>query len=158
MKRFYHFNEDSRFEPPAPPELEEENFSEEIELHLDADVTVDKDGTWYYKDEDYPWAQPNVGDDWYTEHRDVRIGDVISIVETVDELIEPQMPAIAGEYHISADIKLVYDISGVEVDKFNHFEDDQGDLLYDEEVYTDNAEVELVDSQCTVSNFQFKRV
>lgn len=160
MKGVYHFNEDNRLEPPDLEEFQQEDdFAETIEINLDAVVTVDKDGSWYYEDENYTWARcpDDKNGDWYTEEYNVYIGDPVDIVEDVDDIIEPDMPAIPGKYRISGDVKLVYNVSGVEAD-YDYFLDEDELPSYDKEVYTDNAEAEFDRRKSSVTNFQFNKL
>lgn len=160
MKRMYYFNEDSRLEPPEPPELhQEDDFTETIELELDAVVTVDKDGYWEYEDKTYSWARCPLDKrgDWYTEEHDIYIGHPTDIVEAVDYLIETSMPAIPGKYKISGQIELLYNVSGVEA-KYDYFVDEDDLVDYNKEVYTDDAEVELDLHNSSVSNFKFRKL
>ena len=160
MKRYYYFTEDDRFNPPDPVELTpEDDFTETIELNLDAVVFVDNHGMWTYEDETYGWAKCSDTSDgsWYTDEYNIFIGDPEDIVEVVDELIETDMPAISGKYRITGHIVLCYNISGVE-SKYDHFIDHNGDIDYDREVYTDDAEVELDDNKSSVTDFQFKEL
>lgn len=160
MKRMYYFNEDSRLEPPEPPELhQEDDFTETIELELDAVVIVDEDGSWDYEDKTYSWARCplNKRGDWYTEEYNIYIGDPVDIVEDVDSLVETSMPAIPGKYKITGSVELRYNISGVEAE-YDYFLDEDDLVDYDKEIYADDAEVELDMYRSSVSNFQFTRL
>ena len=153
---------DPRLEPPEPRELEKiDDSNEEIELTLDkVIIIVDEDGGWDYEDESYPWAANpnNKQGDWYSEDYNVYLDDTIGVVEKFDEIVEPYIPGYAGRYQISCDATLVYNLSGVEVDR-DYFQDEDGDILYDdEEVYTDDAEVEFDSRNSFISNFKYSEI
>lgn len=160
MKRYYYFTKDDRFNPPDPVELTpEDDFTETIELNLDAIVVVDNHGMWTYEDETYGWAKCSDTSDgsWYTDEYNIFIGDPEDIVEAVDNLIESDMPAIAGRYRITANITLSYTISGIKC-KYDYFTDNDDDVDYYKDEYLDEAEVTLNIADCTVSNFKSVRI
>lgn len=155
MRRYY-FTEDNRFNPPDPVELTpEEDFTETIELNLDAVVAVDSHGTWTYEDETYGWAKCSDTSDgsWYTDKYNILIGHPEDIVEAVDNLIEPDMPAAVGRYRITAIITLSYVVSGIKC-KYDYFTDNHDDTDYYKDEYLDEAEVTLNTANCIVSNFK----
>lgn len=154
--------QDPRLEPPEPKELEQvDDFGEEIELTLDkVIITVDEDGGWEYEDQSYPWAAnpDNRHGDWYSEDYNVYLDDTTGVVEKFDEIAEPFIPGYAGRYQISCDATLIYNVSGVEVDR-DYFQDEDGDIVYDgEEVYTDDAEVEFDSRNSFISNFKYSEI
>lgn len=154
--------QDPRLEPPEPKELEKvDASSEEIEISLDkVIITVNEDGSWEYDDESYPWAAnpDNKHGDWYSEDYNVYLDDTTGVVEKFDEIAEPFIPGYAGRYQISCDATLIYNVSGVEVDR-DYFQDEDGDILYnDEEVYTDDAEVEFDSRNSFISNFKYSEI
>lgn len=144
------------YDPPEDSSWEELDSDDEvIELTLDAIVHIDEDGSWEYDDTNYPWAASpdNRRGDWYTDEYDVYIGDKTSIVEYVDGLIEPMMPAKAGEYRIKGDVTLVFSVEGIEV-KRDYFWDERHGLGYDEEAYTDDAETSFLYDKSYIKNFE----
>lgn len=154
--------QDPRLEPPEPKELEKvDASSEEIEISLDkVIITVNEDGSWEYDDESYPWAAnpDNKYGDWYSEDYNVYLDDTTGVVEKFDEIAEPFIPGYAGRYQISCDATLIYNVSGVEVDR-DYFQDKDGDILYnDEEVYIDDAEVEFDSRNSFISNFKYSEI
>lgn len=154
--------QDSRLEPPEPKELEKiDDSTEEIEVSLDkVIITVNEDGSWDYEDESYPWAAnpDNRHGDWYSEDYNVYLDDTTGVVEKFDEIAEPFIPGYAGRYQISCDATLIYNVSGVEVDR-DYFQDEDGDIVYDgEEVYTDDAEVEFDSRNSFISNFKYSEI
>lgn len=147
---------DRPLDPPEDNSWEELDSDDEvIELTLDAIVHIDEDGNWEYDDTNYPWAASpdNKRGDWYTDQYDVYIGDKTSIVEYVDELLEPMMPAKAGEYHIKGDVTLVFSVEGIEV-KRDYFWDERHGSDYDEEAYTDNVETSFLYDKSYIKNFK----
>ena len=154
--------QDSRLEPPEPKELKQvDNSIEEVEISLDkVIITVDEDGGWDYEDESYPWAANpnNRHGDWYSEDYNVYLDDTTGVVEKFDEIVELYIPGYAGRYQISCNATLVYNVSGVEVDR-DYFQDEDGDILYDgEEVYTDDAEVDFDSRNSFISNFKYSEI
>lgn len=154
--------QDSRLESPEPKELEKiDDSTEEIEVSLDkVIITVNEDGSWDYEDESYPWAAnpDNRHGDWYSEDYNVYLDDTTGVVEKFDEIAEPFIPGYAGRYQISCDATLIYNVSGVEVDR-DYFQDEDGDIVYDgEEVYTDDAEVEFDSRNSFISNFKYSEI
>lgn len=154
--------QDSRLEPPEPKELEQvDNSIEAVEISLDkVIITVDEDGGWEYEDQSYPWAAnpDNRHGDWYSEDYNVYLDDTTGVVEKFDEIAEPFIPGYAGRYQISCDATLIYNVSGVEVDR-DYFQDEDGDIVYDgEEVYTDDAEVEFDSRNSFISNFKYSEI
>lgn len=145
--------------PLDPPEddswTELDTDDEVIEVTLDAIVHIDEDGSWEYDDTNYPWAASpdNNRGDWYTDEYSVYIGDKTSIVEYVDELLEPMMPAKAGEYHIKGDATLVFAVEGIQV-KRDYFWDERHGADYDEESYTDDAETSFLYDKSHINNFE----
>lgn len=135
-------------DPPEPKELEEKEIEEEIELEIrDVTIAVDEYGSWEY--EDVSWAESDEPDKkWYTYEDNIEIADPDKIIEDVNDLIENYIPGVEGNYKISCDIKLVYNITGVESDK-EYYEDGS----YDEELYTDRAEIDVDSSASEITNF-----
>lgn len=147
---------DRPLDPPEDNSWEELDSDDEvIELTLDAIVHIDENGSWEYDDTNYPWAASpdNKKGDWYTDKYSVYIGDKTSIVEYVDELLEPMMPAKEGEYHIKGDVTLVFSVEGIEV-KRDYFWDERHGADYDEEAYTDDAETSFLYDKSHIKNFE----
>lgn len=147
---------DRPLDPPEDNSWEELDSDDEvIELTLDAIVHIDENGSWEYDDTNYPWAASpdNKRGDWYTDKYSVYIGDKTSIVEYVDELLEPMMPAKEGEYHIKGDVTLVFSVEGIEV-KRDYFWDERHGADYDEEAYTDDAETSFLYDKSHIKNFE----
>ncbi len=147
--------------PLGPDEPDtEDNYDECITFHFEGVVVdIDKDGSWEYEDETYSWAaspDSKIGD-WYGEKDNIYLEDITGVVEHIDELIEPYMPASRGRYKISGDVTLTYHISGVECYR-EYFEEHDGSYDYGEERYVDNAEVEYDYKDSTVDNFRFREI
>lgn len=143
-------------DPPEDNRWEELDLDNEvIELTLDAIVHVGEDGSWEYKDTNYPWAASpyNKRGDWYTDEYNVYIGDKTSIVEYVDELIEPMMPIEKGDYRIKGDVTLVFSVEGIQV-KREYFWDERHGEDYEEESYTDDAKTSFLYDESYIKNFE----
>lgn len=143
-------------DPPEDDSWEELSAEDEvIELSLDADIIIDKDGSWTYTDEEYPWAASDEKDGtWYTDDSyRVRIGDKVDMVEKVDELLEVMLPSQPGKYHITGNVKLVFSVEGIQV-KRDYFWDERHGSDYDEEAYTDDAEVYFDSDKSKITDFE----
>ena len=82
----YDFPEPS-LDPLEYPEPEEvDDYTQKIDLNLDAVIEIDQLGDWEYQDENYPWARCKDTKDgsWYSDEYDVFIADPVSIVERVE--------------------------------------------------------------------------
>lgn len=147
---------DRPLDPPEDDSWEELDADDEvIEVTLDAIVHIDENGNWEYEDTNYPWAaSPDDTDgDWYTDKYNIYIGNKISIVEYVDELLVPMMPAKEGKYHIKGEVTLVFAVKGIEV-KRDYFGDDLHGPAYDEETYADDAETSFLYDKSYIKNFK----
>lgn len=147
---------DRPIDPPEDDSWEEIDSDDEVvELTLDAIVHIDEDGNWEYEDTNYPWAASpdNKRGDWYTDEYDVYICDKSSIVEYVDELLEPMMPVTEGEYHIMGDVTLVFSVEGIQV-KRDYFWDGDHGYDYYEEAYTEGAETSFLYDKSSIDNFE----
>ena len=106
---------DHDLEPPEYPDEDIEDVDGRIMLDFDnVAVTVNPDMTWDYEDEDYTWAEgTGRGGRWYmdvTPHTDITV-DRSSVVEYIDSLIEPMMPSQPGQYYLSGEADLWFDVA-----------------------------------------------
>ena len=156
-------------DPPEYPEPDEvDPWDETIELDVDAYITVDNVGSWVYCDSEGNENEPDgysfcrsdeKNGDWHSEeYSNILIGDSTDICEDFDSLIEANIPAEPGFYHITCKADLVYEISGVErVITDQWFDEDHG-YDYDEEIYTDNAETDFSLEKSKVRDFNFDKI
>ncbi len=151
-------------EPPIdPPEddswSEVDGWIEDVDLDVDAIIEVLDDGSWIYEDETYPWAvsKDSHDGDHYSYEYYVHIGDPGTIVEDFDDVIEKYIPSEEGRYHLKCNATLKYFIEGVEV-KQSYYYDERHGQDYDEEVYKDNANVELDEYDSKVENVSVERI
>lgn len=142
--------------PLDPPEyddpVEEDPIQEICEFSFDAVVILDKDGGWDYENNDYSFAA-NPDDkhgDWYTYEDHIYLTDQTGMVEDLDDLIEPMMPAGPGKYRIQGDATMVFD-----VDNLYAYYDYYRDGSYDRELLKDDAEVTFNYQESKVENFKF---
>lgn len=146
-------------EPPIdPPEPKEYDELEEIEYvetaWRDLKVTVDTDGFWEY--ENTYWAKSTDDDsgNWHSyEHYSIIFRDPESVVEDIDDLVEPYIPRQSGVYSISADFTLQYDITGLYADREYY-----PDGSYDEEIFDDDMDVTLNRSKSEIKNFKATKI
>lgn len=151
-------------EPPMdPPEddswTEVDGWIEDVDLDVDAIIEVLDDGSWIYEDETYPWAvsKDSHDGDHYSYEYYIHIGDPGTIVEDFDDVIEKYIPSEEGRYHLKCNATLKYFIEGVEV-KRSYYYDERHGQDYDEEVYKDNANVELDEYDSKVENVSVERI
>lgn len=147
---------DPRLQPPDPLDtVMEDPEIKIISIPLDVIVIVDEDGSWEYEDDSYSWAESGSSKDgdWYSNRDDIRIADKYDVVDWVDELIEVYMPAIPGQYQITADIVLKVELSGVEA-----YYDLYKDGSYDKTIYSDDADISFLPEESSVKNFRFTRL
>ena len=142
--------------PLDPPEyddpVEEDPIQEICEFSFDVVVILDKDGGWDYENNDYSFAA-NPDDkqgDWYTYEDHIYLTDQTGMVEDLDDLIEPMMPAGPGKYRIQGDATMVFD-----VDNLYAYYDYYRDGSYDKELLKDDAEVTFNYQESKVENFKF---
>ena len=149
--------------PLDPPEddswTEVDGWIEDVDLDVDAIIEVLDDGSWIYEDETYPWAvsKDSHDGDHYSYEYYVHIGDPGTIVEDFDDVIEKYIPSEEGRYHLKCNATLKYFIEGVEV-KRSYYYDERHGQDYDEEVYKDNANVELDEYDSKVENVSVERI
>lgn len=137
--RYYIPNRD--LDPPEDDDYEEETDDTSVEIDVDAIITLDEDGIYEY-DTGYAFAEcPYTRDkEWYSDNYDVNIGDSTYIVECLDELLIDRLPDEPGSYHITGSAELFFNVENIQV-KREYFWDERHGSDYDEEAYTDSAEV-----------------
>lgn len=110
-------NEEAYLDVPDVTEPEEASDSQFIiELDLDADITMQDDMSWTYADESYPWATnpERRSGDWYSDDPKEFVDTPEGIVEDTDILLQTVLPVTPGDYHISGQVTLVFDITGAQ--------------------------------------------
>lgn len=86
------------------------DFTDTLPLHISDEVVIVKDnGDLEF--ESYDWALEV--DASCSEYPDLELDDGYEIGDTALELLEPNIPAEPGKYLVSANVTLVYDVSGV---------------------------------------------
>lgn len=151
----YDFSEPS-LDPPEYPEPEEvDDYTQKIDLNLDAVIEIDQLGDWEYQDENYPWARCKDTKDgsWYSDEYDVFIADPVSIVERVDELLISKLPEKEGTYRIKGNVHLEYVVSNLSKYVHSYGPDD-----YDEDIDTDNAYVDFDFYNSNISDFRLTKI
>ena len=151
----YDFPEPS-LDPPEYPEPEEvDDYTQKIDLNLDAVIEIDQLGDWEYQDENYPWARCKDTKDgsWYSDEYDVFIADPVSIVERVDELLISKLPEKEGTYRIKGNVHLEYVVSNLLRYVHSYGPDD-----YDEDIDTDNAYVDFDFYNSNISDFKLTKI
>ncbi len=151
----YDFSEPS-LDPPEYPEPEEvDDYTQKIDLNLDAVIEIDQLGDWEYQDENYPWARCKDTKDgsWYSDEYDVFIADPVSIVERVDELLISKLPEKEGTYRIKGNVHLEYVVSNLSKYVHSYGPDD-----YEEDIDTDNAYVDFDFYNSNISDFRLTKI
>ena len=151
----YDFPEPS-LDPPEYPEPEEvDDYTQKIDLNLDAVIEIDQLGNWEYQDENYPWARCKDTKDgsWYSDEYDVFIADPVSIVERVDELLISKLPEKEGTYRIKGNVHLEYVVSNLSKYVHSYGPDD-----YEEDIDTDNAYVDFDFYNSNISDFRLTKI
>jgi len=100
---------------PEDPEEPEEIFNteEEFEINIDTIIAVRNADEWEYESTDWA-AQTDRGWRWISEnYPEFELMDNTSVIEAVDELLLPYIPAIKGRYQLKAKITLHVDESDI---------------------------------------------
>lgn len=138
-------------EYPEPIELDD--VEEEVEIDLDAIITIDNEGSWTYEDESYKWArasekEPDLYSDKYPQ---VLLSDLVRTVENVDSLLETTIPITPGKFRITGDVTLVYDLTNITAIKAQ-YEDGE------DEIISEDVEVEFNYGKSYIRNFKINSV
>lgn len=156
-----HMNVNSAVDIPEPsldpPEYDDpEEGEEKVEVECDInqlEITVDEDGSWEYQRDDFLDEMLTAEDEITSEEYDVYVQDRNGLIEDFDSIVEPNIPGVPGTYLISCHVKMVYDITGVEIVREYQGKDEDGDPIVDEDYYTGNADVELNRNESYITNF-----
>lgn len=161
-----HMNVNSAVDIPEPsldpPEYDDpEEGEEKVEVECDInqlEITVDEDGSWEYQRDDFLDEMLTAEDEITSEEYDVYVQDRNGLIEDFDSIVEPNIPGVPGTYLISCHVKMVYDITGVEIVREYQGKDEDGDPIVDEDYYTGNADVELNRNESYITNFYSEEI
>lgn len=154
----YDFPEPS-LDPPEYPEPEEGEETVEVECDINQlEITVDEDGSWEYQRDDFLDEMLTAEDEITSEEYDVYIRDRSGLIEDFDSIVEPNIPGVPGTYLISCHVKMVYDVTGVEIVREYQGKDEDGDPIVDEDYYTGNADVEFNRNESYITNFYSEEI
>ena len=120
---------------------EEDVYSYETELEFDLDdiLTVQDEDVFYFDNVDELGSEDVRDDD-----HGAKLGDAESIQDNLLEILTPYVPSEPGEYRVTGSAKLVFDVNDV--------------LSSDDDVYTDDADVEFLPNKSTLSNIKVSKV
>ena len=161
-----HMNVNSAVDVPEPsldpPEYDDPEEGEEtVEVECDInqlEITVDEDGSWEYQRDDFLDEILTSEDELTSEEYDVYIQDRNGLIEDFDSIVEPSIPGVPGTYLISCHVKMVYDVTGVEIVREYQGKDEDGDPIIDEDYYTGNADVEFNRNESYITNFYSEEI
>lgn len=97
-------------------------------------------------------------DEITSEEYDVYIRDRSGLIEDFDSIVEPNIPGVPGTYLISCHVKMVYDVTGVEIVREYQGKDEDGDPIVDEDYYTGSADVEFNRNESYITNFYSEEI
>lgn len=146
---------------PEPDKGDEVELEAELEFDLDTLIIVDDDGNFEYEDTTCPWiaSEADSNGNFYEPEYDVYITDVKSVTEVVSDMLVTMVPIEPGRYHVTGQVKLVYNISGV-YEKRTYFKEHAGPGEYtddyDREIYSDQAEVDFLMDKSYIKNFEYE--
>ena len=154
----YDFPEPS-LDPPEYDDPEEGEETVEVECDINQlEITVDEDGSWEYQRDDFLDEMLTAEDEITSEEYDVYIRDRSGLIEDFDSIVEPNIPGVPGTYLISCHVKMVYDITGVEIVREYQGKDEDGDPIVDEDYYTGSADVEFNRNDSYITNFYSEEI
>lgn len=144
--------QDPALQPPEYDEPEYDNFEDVVEVSIDhIPLHVNDDGSWEYDNGKYDKFSSNyIGADWYDDRYDIRLDDVVGVVEKIDDLIEPNIPSKPGDYTMSLDVELVYFVS------VPYGETEYQDGSYSKDVYYDDVEVDYEKNKSKITSIEIK--
>lgn len=146
------------FDPPEYDEPDELESTEEIEVEIDTDITMNEDGSWEYDDESFADGTGTNGT-WYSEdYSNVYLGDHNDIVEDIDDILMQYLPDEPGRYHISGIATLVFTIGNIFSSSTYQGRDEDDDPIVDTEVYTEDADVTFDFGNSYISNFSCDKI
>lgn len=154
----YDFPEPS-IDPPEYDDPEEGEETVEVECDINQlEITVDEDGSWEYQRDDFLDEMLTAEDEITSEEYDVYIRDRSGLIEDFDSIVEPNIPGVPGTYLISCHVKMVYDVTGVEIVREYQGKDEDGDPIVDEDYYTGSADVEFNRNESYITNFYSEEI
>lgn len=154
----YDFPEPS-LDPPEYPEPEEGEEKVEVECDINQlEITVEEDGSWEYQRDDFLDEMLTAENEITSEEYDVYIRDRNGLIEDFDSIVEPNIPGVPGTYLISCHVKMVYDVTGVEIVREYQGKDEDGDPIVDEDYYTGSADVEFNRNESYITNFYSEEI
>jgi hypothetical protein len=154
----YDFPEPS-LDPPEYPEPEEGEETVEVECDINQlEITVEEDGSWEYQRDDFLDEMLTAENEITSEEYDVYIRDRNGLIEDFDSIVEPNIPGVPGTYLISCHVKMVYDVTGVEIVREHQGKDEDGDPIVDEDYYTGSADVEFNRNESYITNFYSEEI
>lgn len=122
------------------------DLEQEIEFTIDADIIVNDDGSYDYADSNFAANPSDRNGTYYVDYDGlvdkVKLRDLDSVLEDLDELLIYLIPDVKGRHHITGEAHLVYDVEGLVEDKVN------------EEVYPIDVEVTFEKDKSSVDNFE----
>lgn len=154
----YDFLEPS-LDPPEYPEPEEGEEKVEVECDINQlEITVEEDGSWEYQRDDFLDEMLTAENEITSEEYDVYIRDRNGLIEDFDSIVEPNIPGVPGTYLISCHVKMVYDVTGVEIVREYQGKDEDGDPIVDEDYYTGSADVDFNRNDSYITNFYSEEI
>lgn len=146
-------------DPPEYDDPEEGEETVEVECDINQlEIKVDEDGSWEYQRDDFLDEMLTAEDEVTSEDYDVYIRDRNGLIEDFDSIVEPNIPGVPGTYLISCYVKMVYDVTGVEIVSEYQGKDEDGDPIIDEDYYTGNADVEFNRNESYITNFYSEEI
>lgn len=146
-------------DPPEYDDPEEGEETVEVECDINQlEIKVDEDGSWEYQRDDFLDEMLTAEDEVTSEDYDVYIRDRNGLIEDFDSIVEPNIPGLPGTYLISCYVKMVYDVTGVEIVREYQGKDEDGDPIIDEDYYTGNADVEFNRNESYITNFYSEEI
>lgn len=144
--------QDPALQPPEYDEPEYDNFEDVVEVSIDHILLhVNDDGSWEYDNGKYDKFSSNyIGADWYDDRYDIRLDDVVGVVEKIDDLIEPNIPSKPGDYTMSLDAELVYFVS------IPYDETEYRDGSYSKDIHYDDVEVDYEKNKSKIKSIEIK--
>ena len=146
-------------DPPEYDDPEEGEETVEVECDINQlEIKVDEDGSWEYQRDDFLDEMLTAEDEITSEEYDVYVRDRNGLIEDFDSIVEPNIPGVPGTYLISCYVKMVYDVTGVEIVSEYQGKDEDGDPIIDEDYYTGNADVEFNRNESYITNFYSEEI
>lgn len=147
------------FDPPEYDDPDEGEEKVEVECDInELEITVDEDGSWEYHRDDFLDEMLTAEDEITSEEYDVYVRDRNGLIEDFDSIVEPNIPGVPGTYLISCHVKIVYDVTGVEIVHDYQGKDEDGYPIIDEDYYTGSADVEFNRNESYITNFYSEEI